>query len=366
MFGGSMNAPDFDTPLQMAGGENNAYTSNDYTNFYDVLPAQNIETALWLEADRMANLNLDKESLRIQKKVVEEEFKEVCLNKPYGDSWHHFSKLIYKKHSYKWPTIGKNISHIKKADIEDVSTFHSKYYHPGNAILAISSPLSHETIFKYAEKWFGKINKNDNDIDQSPREPLQRKYREKTVTSNVPTAMFLMAFHMPGRCDKDYYACDIITDILSSGRSSRFYRSLIKGSKLVSDVDCYLTGHLDNGLIIIEGRPMPDVSIQECIDFIWQELDKLKNEEINNRELQKVKNKVVSSIAMSDLSILNKAMSMSYFEYIGMIDKMNEQEEIYEAVTKEEVQLAARKYLNKSNLSVLNYLPKEKMAEEVN
>lgn len=366
MFGGSADAPDFDTPLQMAGGENNAYTSNDYTNFYDILPVQNIETALWLEADRMANLNLDEESLKVQKKVVEEEFREVCLNKPYGDSWHHFSKLIYKKHNYKWPTIGKRISHIKKAEIQDVSDFYEKHYHPANAILAISSPLDHEEVFAYADKWFGQIEGKVYDGKYCPDEPLQRKYREKSIIADVPTPMFLMAFHMPGRCDEAYYACDLITDLLSTGRSSRFYTSLLKGKRLVSDIDCYLTGYLDNGLIIIEGRPMPDISVEECIDHIWMEIERLKEEYVDKRELQKVKNKVVSSIAMSDLSILNKAMSMSYFEYIGMLDKMNEQEEIYESVTREDIMSAAQKYLNRKNLSVLYYLPKDKMTPSLN
>lgn len=363
MFGGSANAPDFDTPLQMVGGENNAFTNNDYTNFYDILPIENIETALWLEADRMANLTLNEKALRIQKKVVVEEFKEVCLNKPYGDSWHHFSKLIYKKHNYKWPTIGKRISHIKKANIDDVAQFYAQHYNPGNAILCVSSPLTPEEIFKLAEKWFGGIPANTPLQNQSPSEPLQRKYREKSVVADVPVAMFLMAFHMPGRCSEDYYACDLISDILSNGRSSRFYSTLIKEKKLMSDIDCYLTGYTDNGLIIIEGRPMPNVTIQECVDNIWIEINRLKNETIDERELQKVKNKVVSSIAMSDLSVLNKAMSLAYFEYLGELDNMNRQEEMYERVSAAQISKAANKYLKKSNLSLLNYLPNVKEVE---
>lgn len=357
MFGGSEHAPDFDTPLQLAGGENNAFTNNDYTNFYEVLPVQNIETALWLEADRMAHLLLNEEALRVQKKVVTEEFQEVCLNKPYGDSWHHLSALAYKKHHYRWPTIGKRISHIKKAELTDVADFYERHYHPGNAILSVCSPLPVEEVFSLAEKWYGGIESGRTNTEEYAVEPAQRKYREKTVTGDVPSSMFFMAFHMPGRDHADYYGCDLISDILSNGRSSRFYNTLIKEKKIVSHVDCYLSGSVDHGLIMVEGRPMPGVSVDECIAEIWQIIDQVKSAPVSDRELQKVTNKVISSIAMSDIGGLNKAMSMGYFDYVGLLDMMNKQEACYESVTPAQVKKLANKYLKPSNLSVLKYLP---------
>ena len=359
MFGGSDNAPDFDTPLQMAGGENNAFTNNDYTNFYDILPVQNIETALWLEADRMQNLTLNPKALQVQKKVVVEEFKEVCLNKPYGDAWHELSSLAYKEHHYQWPTIGKDISHIEKANMTDVSDFFTKYYQPDNAILSVSSPLSISEVIVLAEKWFGHIPKHGYQTPSLPIEPKQEEYRQKMVQSDVPTPMVLMAFHMPNRIDPEYYACDLISDLLSNGRSARLYKSLIKENQIFSEIDCYLTGSIDSGLIIIEGRPMPEYSLDQAIEYIWKEIELLKSTPVTNRELDKVKNKVISSLAMSDLSILNKAMSMAYFEVLGEIDKMNSQESIYESVTSDMIQDCAIKYLDKNNLNTLYYLPNQ-------
>ncbi len=357
MFGGSDNAPDFDTPLQMAGGENNAFTNNDYTNFYDVVPVQNIETALWLEADRMAHLTLNQEALDVQKKVVVEEFKEVCLNKPYGDTWHHLSALTYQKHHYQWPTIGKEISHIEKAHLGDVADFFQRYYHPQNAILSISSPLSSYEILTIVKKYFEEIPSHSTNYLQSPAEPEQRESRSLTVTGEIPIPMFVLAYHMPGRTHEEYYACDLISDILANGRSARLYNRLVKEIKCVSEIDCYLTGSMDNGLIIIEGKPAENVSIEECIQHVWHEIQLLQTELVDERELQKVKNKAVSSIAMSDLNVLNKAMSMAYFENLGQIEIMNEQEEYYESVTPQDIQAAAKKYLRLENMSQLNYLP---------
>ncbi len=359
MFGGSDNAPDFDTPLQMAGGENNAFTNNDYTNFYDILPVQNIETALWLEADRMANLSLNPKALEVQKKVVVEEFKEVCLNKPYGDAWHALSSLAYKKHPYSWPTIGKDIGHIENAVIEDVAHFFDVHYQPNNAVLSISSPLPHNEVMALASKWFGEIKNGPERNIFIPNEPPQQEYRESTVKANVPTPMVLMAFHMPSRNSPEYYACDLISDILANGRSARLYSNLVKENQIFSEIDCYLTGAMDSGLIIIEGRTMPEYTLEEGIAYIWQEIDNLKNNSVSERELQKVKNKVVSSLAMSDLTILNKAMSMAYFEAIGELERMNAQEELYEAVTPENLIKCANKYLDKNNLNTLYYLPNQ-------
>ncbi len=359
MFGGSDHAPNYDEPLQMAGGENNAYTNSDYTNFYNSLPVQNIETALWLEADRMAHLTLNPKSLAVQKKVVTEEFKEVCLNKPYGDAWHHMSDLCFKVHNYRWPTIGLKIDHIADANLEDVAQFYETHYNPSNAILSISSPMDPDEVLRLARQWFEDISSGTKPDNQLASEPKQTEMREKTIYGDVPMPMILMAFHMPGRTSDQYYACDLISDILANGKSSRFYQHLIKNKQIFSDIDCYISGSRDSGLIIIEGRPMPGITMKQAYKEIWLELDKLKNIRVEAKELEKLKNKVISSLCISDLSVLNKSMSMAYFEYLGQLDLMNEQESLYESVDSDMISQIAKEYLVEKNLNVLYYLPKE-------
>ncbi len=359
MFGGSDHAPNYDEPLQMAGGENNAYTNSDYTNFYNSLPVQNIETALWLEADRMAHLTLNPKSLAVQKKVVTEEFKEVCLNKPYGDAWHHMSDLCFKVHNYRWPTIGLKIDHIADANLEDVAQFYETHYNPSNAILSISSPLDSDEVLRLARQWFEDISPGTMPDNQLASEPKQTEMREKTIHGDVPMPMILMAFHMPGRTSDQYYACDLISDILANGKSSRFYQQLIKNKQIFSDIDCYISGSRDSGLIIIEGRPMPGITMEQAYNEIWLELEKLKDVRIEAKELEKLKNKVISSLCISDLSVLNKSMSMAYFEYLGQIELMNEQESLYESVDSDMISQIAKEYLVEENLNILYYLPKE-------
>ena len=359
MFGGSDHAPSFDEPLQMAGGENNAFTNSDYTNFYNSLPVQNIETALWLEADRMAHLTLNPKSLDVQKKVVTEEFKEVCLNKPYGDAWHHMSDLCYKQHHYRWPTIGLHIDHIEDANLGDVAAFYKKHYNPSNAILSISSPLDPDEVIRLAQHWFGDIPGGAKPNNELTPEPRQNELRQKTIYGDVPSPMILMAFHMPSRTSQKYYACDLISDILANGKSSRFYQRLIKDKKIFSDIDCYISGSRDSGLIIIEGRPMPPISMEQAYKEIWIELDQLKSTDVEDKELEKLKNKVISSLCISDLTVLNKSMSMAYFEYLGQLELMNEQEKLYESVDGKNIRQVAQEYLVEENLNVLYYLPKE-------
>lgn len=359
MFGGSRNAPDFDTPLQNAGGENNAFTNTDYTNYYNVLPVDNIETALWLEADRMANLEINQRALDIQRKVVVEEFKEVCLNKPYGDNWHHLSALAYQQHPYNWPTIGKIPEHIQEAQIEDVRRFHEKYYHPTNAILSISGGLSVERSLELAEKWFQNIPTRKTEKKELKFEKRQIEQRHKKVFDDVPSAMFIGGCHMPNRIHKDYYACDLLSDILANGKSSRLYNRLVREQKILSSVDCYLTGTFDPGLIILEGRPNPAVSIAASIDALWTEISRLHNDPPNERELKKVKNKVIASIAMNDLSVLNKAASLAYFEWLGSLDLMNHQEDFYNKVTVDDILRVAHEYLRPENASIVEYVPIE-------
>jgi len=358
MFGGSKNAPDFDTPLQSASGENNAYTNNDYTNYYDVVPYQNIETAFWLEADRMAHLDINENTLALQKKVVIEEFKEVCLNKPYGDSWHHLSALAYKEHPYNWPTIGKTIQHIEEAALSDVRSFYEKHYHPSNAILTVSGPLETNRVFELAEKWFGHLSSPASFNKTSlPEEPKQEGFQSKVITAAVPSRLFLLAYHMPSRNDKDYYACDLLTDIMANGRSARLYNNLVRKKQLMSQIDCYVTGTFDPGLIIIEGRPMPTITNEICIDEVMEEIKILRTQHPSDWELQKVKNKVISSLAMSDLNVLNKAISMAYYEWLGKLDLMNQQEELFQSVTIDDILRVMDIYLHTDNMTQIEYMP---------
>ncbi len=357
MFGGSKNAPDFDLPLQTAGGENNAFTNNDYTNYYNVVPVENIEIALWLEADRMAHLNINETTLETQRKVVVEEFKEVCLNKPYGDNWHHLSAMAYQEHPYGWPTIGKEIRHIQEAQLSDVQAFYNKFYNPSNAVLTISGPLPVDEVFELADKWFSHIPSGDPLADIKKKEPLQTESRYKRIEADVPVRLFIGSCHMPGRVDKEYYACDLLSDILANGKSSRFYNTLIREKKMMSTVDCYLTGNFDTGLVIFEGRPIADYSTEECIDAIWKEAKKIKDEPPSERELQKVKNKVIASLTMNDLSVLNKAAALAYFEWLGKLEDINRQEEMYQRISTEEIIDVCVKYIKPSNASFVEYVP---------
>jgi len=297
-----------------------------------------------------------KHALATQQKVVIEEFKEVCLNKPYGESWHHLSALAYEKHPYKWPTIGKVPEHIERAHLDDVKSFYEKHYQPANAILTISGPLREDEVFGLAEKYFGHIEGKGSTSNQlSIQEPLQEGSRYKLVQDDVPAPLFLLGYHMPERNSDDYYACDLLSDILSNGKSSRMYTSLVRQKKLFSMLDCYVTGTFDPGLIIVEARPMPEVSIAVGLEAIEKEIAALKTNPITDRELQKVKNKVISSLAISDLNILNKAISMAYFEWLDSLALMNRQEELYEQVQVKDIIRALDTYMIPSNRSMVEY-----------
>jgi len=357
MFEGSTNAPNFDNPLQIAGGENNAFTNNDYTNYYELVPAYNIETALWLEADRMSQLSINQQSLDLQKKVVIEEFKEVCLNKPYGDNWHHLSALAYEKHPYRWPTIGLDISHIESTSLDDIQSFYDRFYNPANAVLTVSGPLPYDEVFTLVEKWFGKIDGYPIQTTGILQESQQNQVRYKRVEGEVPAPMFLIGCHMPERAHEDYYACDLLTDILSNGKSSRLHKRLVREKKVMTSVDSYISGTVDPGLILIEGKPHLQLSTQDSLNHIWEELDQITSSPPSERELQKVKNKALSSIAMHDISILNKAASLAYFEHINMLDLMNQQESLYNQVSIDDIVKVSKLYLQKSNASIIEYVP---------
>ena len=355
MFGGSINIPDYDGVMQRAGGENNAYTNHDYTHFFTTLPAINIETALWLESDRMLELMLQKEVLDVQKKVVVEEFYETCLNLPYGDVWHELSALNYEKHPYKWPTIGVHPSHIEKANLTDVKKFYNKYYHPGNAILVIAGPISIKKMKELAMKWFNDIPSGKTIKKNYSSEPPKKEARHKQSQAEVPVDAIYMTFPCPARADKAFYAVDLLSDIFSNGPSSRLIHRLTRENKYFNQIDCYVTGDFDPGLIVFEGRPTEKISLQDAEEIISKEINDLKNQLIESAELQKWKNKAESTLVLSEMGIQSKSMNLGFFEALGNADLMNAESEIYQSLTAEEIQQAAKVWLRDDQKSVLTY-----------
>jgi predicted Zn-dependent peptidase len=364
MFGGSANIPDFDDPLQMAGGENNAFTNSDYTNFYDILPVQNLETALWLESDRMLSLNFDDQVLDIERKVVVEEFKETCLNQPYGDSWHLLSALAYKVHPYRWPTIGLSPEHVESASMEDVRNFYFHHYRPNNAILVISGDIKTAKVKKLVTKWFGDIPAGLIPQRQLAPEPPQLQLQEHTQTANVPVDALFLAFHMVDRLHPDYYVTDLLSDVLSNGPSSRLFRRLLKEKQLFSSIDCYVSGTIDAGLFIIEGKPAKGVSLEKAEEAIWAELNELKAGLIPEIELEKWKNKVESILVFSELSVLNKAQNLAFFELIGDANLINSEALLYQKITTADLHRVAQAVFRLENCSRLLYQKKKKRKKQ--
>ena len=356
MFGGSVNIPAYDEPLQRVGGENNAFTSNDITNYYITLPSANIETAFWLESDRMLSLAFSKKSLDVQRNVVIEEFKQRYLNQPYGDVWMKLRPMIYKKHPYQWATIGKEIKHIEDAKIEDVKAFFKKHYTPQNAIMVVGGDVKTEDIKQLAEKWFGPIPAGEKYHRDLPQEPEQHEERRLTVTAKVPLNDVYIAFQMGARLDESYYAAELISDILSSGNSSRLYRNLVKEKQLFSEVHAYMTGSIDKGIFAFEGKPLENVSIATAEAAIWEELERLKTELVPAEELTKVQNKVESTMIFSEMALLDKAMNLAQFELYGDADMLNHETEKYLAVTAEEIKELSNQMFRKDNSSTLIYL----------
>jgi len=356
MFGGSINIPSYDEPLQRVGGENNAFTSNDITNYYITLPSSNLETAFWLESDRMLSLAFSEKSLEVQRNVVIEEFKQRYLNQPYGDVWLRLRPMVYKKHPYRWDTIGKTIEHIENAQIGDVKAFFKKHYNPQNAIMVVGGDVKLEQVKQLAEKWFGPIPPGEKYHRNLPQEPLQHEVRRETVTAKVPLNDVYIAFQMENRFDKAYYVVELMSDILSRGNSSRLYRNLVKEKQIFSEVHAYMTGSIDRGMFVFEGKPLKNISIETAEAAIWEELDKLKEEVIPADELTKVKNKTESTMIFSEMSLLDKAMNLAYYELLGDADKLNHETEKYLEVTPGQIKEEAIKLFRKDNSSTLIYL----------
>jgi predicted Zn-dependent peptidase len=355
MFGGSVNIPDYDEPLQRAGGENNAYTTNDLTNYYCQLPAENLETAFWLESDRMLSLAFSEKSLTVQKKVVCEEFKEHYINKPYGDVWHKMRELAYKTHPYRWQTIGKELSHIENAHIDDVKNFFFKHYRPVNAIMVVAGNVELENVKRLAEKWFGSIPMGEKYERNLPQEPRQTEARHADIYAKVPLDAFIRTWHMDARLQKGYYVMDLATEILGGGGSSRMFQALVKEKQLFSNLDCYHFGSTDKGLVAIEGKLVKGVKMEDAAKAVDEEIEKIQANKVSDLELQKVKNKTESVIAFEDMGVMSRANSLAMYELLGDAEMMNTELERYHEITVEDIQQECKEVFRKDNSNTLFY-----------
>jgi zinc protease len=358
MFGGSVNIPSYDEPLQLVGGENNAFTTNDITNYYCTVPAENLETAFWLESDRMLSLAFTEKSLEVQRNVVIEEFKQRYLNQPYGDVWLLLRPLAYTVHPYKWATIGKEISHIENATMTDVKDFFKNHYTPSNAIMVIAGNVDSGEVKRLSEKWFGSIPAGSKPARNLPPEPAQQAARKMTVERDVPADAIYKAYHMCSRRDPEYHTVDILSDILSRGNSSRMYKRLVKEKELFSEISAYVMGDFDKGLFVISGKTPPGVKMEDAEKGILEEIELICNTRVDERELQKCKNKVESSVTFSETDILTKTTNLAVSELLGDAGLINKEIEKYAAVTAEDIQMQANVILKESNCSTLYYLAK--------
>lgn len=358
MFGGSTNIPDYDEPLQRAGGENNAYTTHDLTNYYCQLPAENIETAFWLESDRMLNLAFSTKSLNTQKKVVCEEFKEHYINKPYGDVWHKMRELAYKDHPYKWMTIGKELSHVENATIDDVRAFFFKHYRPINAILVVAGKVKTDEVKRLAEKWFGGIEMGEKYVRNLPQEKKQTASRLLEVHADVPLDQFIKTWHIDARLGKNYYAADLISEILGGGASSRLFQSLVKEKQLFSQLDCSHSGTIEPGLLAISGKLVKGVKMMDAEKAVNEEIQKMQSDLVSEKELQKVKNRTESVIAFEDMSVMSRANSLALYELLGDATLMDRELAKYQAVTTQEILDYSKEALAETNSNTIHYYSK--------
>ncbi len=359
MFGGSLHIPDYDGPLQMAGGESNAWTNNDITNYWLTLPKQNAELGFWLESDRMLSLEFSPKSLEVQRSVVMEEFKQRCLNQPYGDVSHFLRPLAYRVHPYQWPTIGKDLSHIAEATMEQVKAFFFRYYAPNNAILVVAGNISWEDTLSLTEKWFASIPRREVPTRTLPQEPEQTAMRRLEVERDVPVDALYMAFHMDARDGKNFYACDILTDLLSNGQSSRLNQHLVQERKIFSNIDAYISASRDAGLLYVSGKPAKGISLKQAEEAVWEQLQILSEELVGEHELEKVKNKFESTQIFNNLSYLNVATNLAWYELIGKAEDIDTEVDRYRAVTTEQLRTVASQVFSKPNASILYYKAKD-------
>ncbi|WP_338792498.1 pitrilysin family protein [Bernardetia sp. MNP-M8] len=359
MFSGSANIPNFDTIVQQVGGSNNAYTSPDVTNYYTIVPAPNVETALWLEADRMLSLSINDNSLEVQRKVVIEEFKQRYLNQPYGDIWLHLRPLVYQKHSYNWATIGKEIKHIEDATLEEVKAFFYKHYRPDNAVLVVAGNVEKDEVEKMVKKWFGDIPKGNRPMRNLENEPPQTEARHKKVEAKVPLNAIYKAYRMGHRKANDYYATDLVSDVLGRDKSARLYQELVKEKEMFNSIGAYIMGSVDEGLLVISGKLNPAYSPEQGEEAIQTVIDDFLENGISDDELTKVKNQAEASHIFSEIEVLNRAMNIAYYAILGDVEMVNTIADQMAKVTKEELMQTAKKTLRKENCSTLYYYSKE-------
>ncbi len=355
MFGGSRHIPSYDEPLQRVGGENNAFTSPDITNYYITLPSANLETAFWLESDRMLSLSFDPEVLRVQRSVVIEEYKQNYLNQPYGDAMIKLKELAYRVHPYQWPTIGRHIAHIEEATLDDVRTFFYQHYVPNNAVLVVAGSVTVNEVKRLADRWFGPIPAGKRPPRQLPVEPRQSEKREQHVTGSVPADALYKAYHMPARLDGRYHTADLLSDVLERGKSSRLYTEVVKTNPLFSSINAYISGSADPGLLIIQGKVQQGIALEEANQAVEAVVEGLRSETVSNEELEKVKNQAESSLVFAEMELLNRAMNLAYATVLGDPDMVNQESEKIQSVTAEGVQRMAQEVLTPDNCSTVFY-----------
>jgi len=355
MFGGSKNIPDYDTPLQKVGGTNNAFTSPDITNYYVTVPAENLETAFWLESDRMLSLSFDPKVLEVQRKVVIEEFKQRYLNQPYGDIWLKLRPLAYHVHPYQWATIGKDISHIEEATMEDVKNFFHRFYLPNNAVMVVGGNVQLDQVKALAEKWFSSIPKGEKSIRSLPLEPTQTEERKLILEANVPLNSIFKVFHVCKKDDPEYQATDLLSDVLGRGKSSRLYQHLVKKEKVFSSINAYVTGSFDNGLLVVSGRLNPKFTLEEGDQAIQSITNQLVNEGVNEEELQKVKNQAEATLVFSEMEILNRCINLAHNYTMGDLSFINQETQLIQNVNTDDIHTMAKQILKPQNTSTLFY-----------
>lgn len=355
MFGGSMNIPNYDEPLQRVGGENNAFTNTDVTNYFLTVPAANIETGFWLESDRMLSLSFDPEVLEVQRKVVIEEFKQNYLNQPYGDVWLKLRPLVYEVHPYQWATIGKDISHIANATMQEVKDFFYRYYVPNNAIMVVAGKITTAQVRALAKKWFGPIPAGNTPPRNLVPEPVQRKRKFASYEAPVPADAFYEAFHMPGRFDDDYHVAEFLSDALGSGQSSRLYQRLVKEWELFTSISAHTAGTLDPGMLVISGRLRPGTSLEDAHAAVDQVVNAVAERGITPGELEKVKAQAESSLEFGEVEVLNRAIGLAFATLSGDTSYVNQERERIAAITMDDIRRVAHETLREDNASVMYY-----------
>lgn len=358
MFGGSMNIANYDEPLQKVGGENNAFTNTDITNYYLTVPAPNIETGFWLESDRMLSLSFDPNVLEVQRKVVVEEFKQRYLNQPYGDVWLKLRPLAYKTHPYQWATIGKDISHIEDATMEDVRKFFFRFYVPSNAIMVVAGNVTFDQVRALSEKWFGTIRSPEAPERKLPSEAPQKEKRTLEVEADVPASALYKAYHMPGRFDKDYFAVDLMGDVLTRGQSSRMYQKLVKEKEIFTSISSFTMGTLDPGLVVVNGRVKDGIDLKDAEGEVNAVIEDFINDGPTEEELEKVKNQAYATIEFGEVEVMNRAMNLAFAKLSGDANYINNESKIIEAVTLDDIQASAKKILREENAAVMYYKAK--------